>query len=206
MRRRRLSPQELRQRAQRLGQVLLSELKILVHSLEKPSIVLDASSLSTFSPPSSSQAQLLRLLKTIEYLQLDPAPRAASSEGLNPDETQDGTVIGEIYETLGLSQMWQQLGRCLTAMEARGDTDQVAMVLLPLVEALMVVSKYGHHPAITSRSPSLPPTAANEAEDLFVSFTTAHRKVLNDIVRNNPTLLSGSFALLIRNPESPGFR
>ena len=38
-------------------------------------------------------------------------------------------------------------------------------------------------------------------EDLFVSFTDAHRKVLNVMVRNNPSLMSGSFSLLVNNPR-----
>ena len=38
-------------------------------------------------------------------------------------------------------------------------------------------------------------------EDLFVTFTDAHRKVLNVMVRNNPSLMSGSFSLLVNNPR-----
>jgi len=36
-------------------------------------------------------------------------------------------------------------------------------------------------------------------EDLFVSFTDSHRKILNLMVRNNPSLMSGSFSLLVNN-------
>lgn len=38
-------------------------------------------------------------------------------------------------------------------------------------------------------------------EDLFYSFTDKHRKLLNMLVRANPKLLRGSFALLIRNAK-----
>lgn len=38
-------------------------------------------------------------------------------------------------------------------------------------------------------------------EELFISFTDAHRKVLNLMVRNNPSLMSGSFSLLVNNPR-----
>jgi E3 ubiquitin-protein ligase HUWE1 len=38
-------------------------------------------------------------------------------------------------------------------------------------------------------------------EDLFVTFTDAHRKILNVMVRNNPSLMSGSFSLLVHNPR-----
>lgn len=64
----------------------------------------------------------------------------------------------------------------------------------------MVVSKYRTRFSREIRSPSIAP-ATSEGVDFFVSFTTAHRKVLNTIVRNNPSLLSGSFSLLIRNPR-----
>jgi E3 ubiquitin-protein ligase HUWE1 len=54
-----------------------------------------------------------------------------------------------------------------------------------------------------SREGSLPPVTPlaefPPSADLFVSFTTAHRKVLNTIVRKNAALLSGSFSLLVRN-------
>ena len=36
-------------------------------------------------------------------------------------------------------------------------------------------------------------------EELFISFTDAHRKILNLMVRNNPSLMSGSFSLLVSN-------
>lgn len=47
------------------------------------------------------------------------------------------------------------------------------------------------------------PTSPREAveEDAFVIFTSRHRKVLNTMVRNNPSLMSGSFSLLILNPR-----
>lgn len=38
-------------------------------------------------------------------------------------------------------------------------------------------------------------------EDLFVAFTDNHRKLLNVMVRNNPSLMSGSFSLLVHNPR-----
>ncbi|KAG6881920.1 hypothetical protein C0992_013145, partial [Termitomyces sp. T32_za158] len=52
-----------------------------------------------------------------------------------------------------------------------------------------------------SSSPKSPSTSAESMEDLFVSFTDNHRKVLNLMVRNNPSLMSGSFCLLVHNPR-----
>jgi E3 ubiquitin-protein ligase HUWE1 len=131
--------------------------------------------MAKFTPASSSQAQLLRLLKTIDYLQT------------NKDEQQSDKaeeVKEDIFAAFDFGSMWKQLSKCLSIVENKGSTDQIAIALLPLVEALMVVCKYH-----------------SETGELFTSFTTAHRKVLNAIVRNKPTLLSGSFSLLVRNPR-----
>ena len=38
-------------------------------------------------------------------------------------------------------------------------------------------------------------------ENLFFSFTEDHRKILNDLVRQNPKLMSGTFSLLVKNPK-----
>jgi E3 ubiquitin-protein ligase HUWE1 len=39
------------------------------------------------------------------------------------------------------------------------------------------------------------------SDDIFVKFTDNHRKILNTIIRANPALMSGSFALLVENPR-----
>ena len=38
-------------------------------------------------------------------------------------------------------------------------------------------------------------------EGLFFRFTEDHRKILNELVRHNPRLMSGTFALLVKNPK-----
>src|SRR4051812_3354332 len=38
-------------------------------------------------------------------------------------------------------------------------------------------------------------------ESLFFTFTEEHRKILNDLVRHNPKLMSGTFSLLVKNPK-----
>jgi E3 ubiquitin-protein ligase HUWE1 len=190
--------QELRSRSQELGSTIQQELGELATALREGDDV-DAATLAKFSPQSSSQAQLLRLLKTIDYLHISKVD-SEPGETLSDEEK----AVGLIFETFDLDPMWRQLGECLSIVESRGTTDQIATILLPLVEALMVVCKYrsrvGH-----GRESSLPPvtplTELPPSGDLFVSFTTAHRKVLNAIVRNNPALLSGSFSLLVRNPR-----
>jgi E3 ubiquitin-protein ligase HUWE1 len=38
-------------------------------------------------------------------------------------------------------------------------------------------------------------------ENLFFTFTEEHRKILNDLVRHTPKLMSGTFSLLVKNPK-----
>ncbi|OCF44407.1 hypothetical protein I317_01667 [Kwoniella heveanensis CBS 569] len=188
--------QELRTRCRDLGGVVHEQLTQLASSLDDDSAEIGSLTLVNFAPPTSSQAQLLRLLKTIDYLHLnnvDSDPPTGSSL------TDEEKSVSAVFESFDFEPLWVQLGQCLSRVEARGSTEQIATVLLPLVEALMVVCKYRSR-FREVRSPSVP-SNETDASDLFVSFTTTHRKVLNAIVRNNPSLLSGSFSLLIRNPR-----
>ena len=193
--------QELRRRSHDLGLVIQQELRELGAALENDMADLGSLTLKRFSLPSASQAQLLRLLKTIEYLYLNRTESDRAAALFSAEER----LVGQIYESFDFDPMWQQLGHCLSLLRDPGRTEQMAMLLLPLVEALMVVCKYRGRAAREIRSPSLPPSIVSESEDLFVSFTTAHRKILNGIVRNNPALLSGSFSLLTRNPRALEF-
>ncbi|ODN73426.1 hypothetical protein L202_07951 [Cryptococcus amylolentus CBS 6039] len=187
--------QELCLRCRDLGHLANEQLQELVNALEVEADV-GPLTLISFSPPSSAQAQLLRLLKTIDYLHLNKVDPDPPSEQMTSEEQ----AVTQIFGTFDFGELWEQLGRCLSMVEARGNTEQLATVLLPLVEALMVISKYKSHLPRDTRSSSTPPSST-ESADFFVTFTTAHRKVLNTIVRNNPSLLSGSFSLLIRNPR-----
>lgn len=115
-----------------------------------------------------------------------------------------------IYESFRFSPLWKRLGDCLSIIEEKPEMEHIATVLLPLIESLMVVCKYVG-PKTTSgttaraprasTSPRSPTSARESMEDLFVMFTDAHRKVLNLMVRNNPSLMSGSFSLLVHNPR-----
>ncbi|WVR09546.1 hypothetical protein IAU60_006615 [Kwoniella sp. DSM 27419] len=183
--------QELRTRSKDLGRLAHEQLVQLSSALEGKATEIDSDTLANFFPPTSIQAQLLRLLKAIDYLYLNKV----NSDAPQSQMTEDEKAVGAVFESFDFKSLWDQLGYCLNRVEERGDTDQIATVLLPLVEALMVISKYHGESPREIRSPSVPPAES----DLFVSFTTAHRKVLNTIVRNNPSLLSGSFSLLIRN-------
>ncbi|PBK91673.1 hypothetical protein ARMGADRAFT_968529 [Armillaria gallica] len=193
--------QELKSKAQEFGQSLLADLDELVTALSSAQgDVMISSVASKFSAPSSTQAKLLRVLKTIDYM-YSPRP-STTSEGDNDTEK-----VQSIYESFRFAPLWKRLGDCLAVIEEKTDMEHVATVLLPLIEALMVVCKYVGPKASSSgvaralRSPKSPTTPSEAMEDLFVTFTDAHRKVLNVMVRNNPSLMSGSFSLLVHNPR-----
>lgn len=93
-------------------------------------------------------------------------------------------------------------------VEEKAELVDVATVLLPVVESLMVVCKYSgqksstEKAALGSLSPRSPTDSSDvSSDDVFLRFTDTHRKILNVIVRNNPALMSGSFALLVENPK-----
>ncbi|KAJ7132750.1 hypothetical protein C8R43DRAFT_929975 [Mycena crocata] len=198
--------QELKSKAQEFGLNLYSDLDELAADLRSSQgDVMVGSVASKFSPASSVQAKLLRVLKTIDYMY---SPKSLATLG-GPEES-DADKVQDIYESFRFTPLWRRLGDCLAIIEEKPDTEHIATVLLPLIEALMVVCKYvGSKPSVTSAarllrassSPKSPTTPRESMEDLFVTFTDAHRKVLNLMVRNNPSLMSGSFSLLVNNPR-----
>ncbi|TFK44714.1 hypothetical protein BDQ12DRAFT_730740 [Crucibulum laeve] len=197
---------ELKSKAQEFGQALYDDLDELATALqESRNEVVVSSVAAKFSPASSTQAKLLRVLKTIDYMY---TPKAQAILQGNSEE--DVEKVQAIYESFRFTPLWRRLGDCLSVIEEKPDTEHIATVLLPLIEALMVVCKYvGSEARSTastralraSASPRSPTTPRESMEDLFVTFTDAHRKVLNLMVRNNPSLMSGSFSLLVNNPR-----
>ncbi|KAG8907932.1 hypothetical protein FRB99_001440 [Tulasnella sp. 403] len=203
---------ELRSKAQELGQSLYSDLDELLHALEAPSSgdAVPGTVISKFSPASSDQAKLLRILKTIDYMYTSKANGTAQSS-TSADKagvlTEDQEKAQAIYQMFRFTSLWNKLGDCLILVSEKSDADHIATVLLPLIESLMVVCKYVSGAGILQRSlresmsPRSPTTPRGSTEDLFVAFTDAHRKILNSMVRNNPSLMSGSFSLLVNNPR-----
>ncbi|KIK67399.1 hypothetical protein GYMLUDRAFT_37513 [Collybiopsis luxurians FD-317 M1] len=196
--------QELKSKAQEFGHTLFTELDELANALQDSSESRLSSVASKFSAPSSNQAKLLRVLKTIDYM-YSPRPSAFGSD---VSENEDSEKVQAIYESFRFTLLWKRLGDCLAIIEEKTETEHVATVLLPLIESLMVVCKYVGTNLLTSSralraasSPRSPTTPRESMEDLFVTFTDSHRKVLNVMVRNNPSLMSGSFSLLVHNPR-----
>lgn len=209
---------ELRDRAGSLGVILTNDLQQLAVELEKSQGNAQDVDVSRFSPASSTQAKLLRILKTLDYMHSsktpgssgwDAAGMASVAEGstqLSPDEER----VSTIFESLSFNHLWDALGECLSVVEKRPESIAIGTVLLPLVESLMVVSKYSSAKAAANRdkrsgsvafSPMSPKDSAGTESDPFLKFTNQHRAVLNMMVRNNPSLMSGSFSLLVLNPR-----
>lgn len=209
---------QLQDQAQRLGDLLSKDLEQLHRDLleaEKAESEREVP-VGNFSPASSAQTKLLRVLKTIDYIYApkdghnhatwDASVVTAIAEGTKTLDTEEERIQG-IFDSMHLAPLWDVLGKCLTVVERKDSLINIATVLLPLVESLMVVSKYGSAKAAATRtragSVALSPMSPREIpeEDAFVVFTSRHRKVLNTMVRNNPSLMSGSFSLLILNPR-----
>ncbi|GAA5851451.1 hypothetical protein JCM3766R1_000331 [Sporobolomyces carnicolor] len=170
---------ELKIRAEKISNELIPDLQELVDTINRDEAVSSAT-LSKFTPASSSQAKLLRILKTIDFFGTAPkkTSKSSSDRTLSPEEEQ----VKALYGQLASSDLWKRLGDSLAGIEAKPDLLYLSTVLLPLIESLLVVNKF---------------TDASSTE--FIDFTTAHSKILNSMVRNNPSLMSGSFAVLVRN-------
>ncbi|KAG1839040.1 hypothetical protein DFJ58DRAFT_860626 [Suillus subalutaceus] len=197
--------QELKTKAQDCGHAILADLGDLVNALTSSRDDVLASSVAPkFSSPSSDQTKLLRVLKTIDYMY---TPRMVGPVTDETRKSEDAEKVQTIYESFHFAPLWRRLGDCLSTIEEKPELEHMAIVLLPLIEALMVVCKYVGSKSAAARtlraaaSPRSPTTSRESMEDLFVSFTDAHRKVLNLMVRNNPSLMSGSFSLLVHNPR-----
>ncbi|CAO2650868.1 Nn.00g091650.m01.CDS01 [Neocucurbitaria sp. VM-36] len=186
----------------------LASLTVQVSNAESPTDV-QSIALAKFSPASSDQTKLLRALTALDYL-FDPSrdikdkPEAAA-EALEPAQKED--ILLTLYEDTAFAPLWNKLSECLTVIRQRGNMLNIATTLLPLIESLMVVCKNTTLKELPL-SKMLPkefalssPPPENKMESLFFNFTEDHRKILNDLVRQNPKLMSGSFSLLVKNSK-----
>lgn len=149
-----------------------------------------------FTVPSSDQARLLKVLTAVDYIH---SQRKLLSE-------EDLSNLMKIYEKMNLGQVWSSLSKCLFEFESREGLSTSATVLLPLIESLMVVFKHGK----TSQSKVVTLKYEDEkkldfallpVDQLFFHFTEAHKKLLNQMIRSNPKLMSGPFSLLVKTPK-----
>jgi E3 ubiquitin-protein ligase HUWE1 len=177
---------------------------------------LETAALAKFSSATSQQAKLLRVLKAIDYL-FDPdrlKPKSdddKESEDYKEQEkkfTEASEYLKSLYKRMTFGPLWSALSDCLRLIQERQDMLHVATALLPLIEALMVVCKHNRVKDVHQRDTykaRKSDIATEQLESLFFHFTDEHRKILNQMVRNNPKLMSGSFEILVKNPKALEF-
>ena len=202
------------EQARNLSQSILSDLEELVPQIRHAESGTDIRSmaLAKFSPSSSDQAKLLRILTALDYLfdlkrnggksnsVIDEKTSVIEGEGIKQD------LLSTLCENSTFGLLWNKLSECLSVIRQGESTLSIATILLPLIEALMVVCKNTAlkdtplMKAIKEISVSSPPPESG-MEGLFFRFTEDHRKILNDLVRHNPKLMSGTFSLLVKNPK-----
>lgn len=194
---------ELISQSQILSQAIFADLSDLLTRIAEASSGTDIQGITTvkFSPASADQAKLLRVLTALDYL-FDPKRPESSNETIS--QTQD--VLTALYESSTFGPLWMKLSECLSAIHKRDGMLSVATILLPLIESLMVVCKNASlHDTPTSKrlreQSFASPAPESATEGLFFNFTTEHRKILNELVRQNSKLMNGSFSLLAKNPK-----
>ncbi|KAL1959539.1 hypothetical protein VTO42DRAFT_1984 [Malbranchea cinnamomea] len=196
---------ELISQAKALSQTIFSDLEGLIPHIQQAKTGTDVQgmALSKFSPSSSDQAKLLRVLTALDYL-FDPA--RADKDKPEAESWEKADVLKTLYENATFGPLWARLSDCLTVIRQKENMLNVATILLPLIESLMVVCKnttVKDIPLPRQRrefSISSPPPESG-MEGLFFKFTEDHRKILNELVRQNPRLMSGTFSLLVKNPK-----
>ncbi|EME89163.1 uncharacterized protein MYCFIDRAFT_86240 [Pseudocercospora fijiensis CIRAD86] len=201
---------ELTRQAQELGQTLLSDLEELATQIQaaQTGTDLQGMALASFSAAGSKQRKLLRVLVALDHL-FDPKriPQSTNVTGTVVEQKLKEDILATLYESPTFEKLWHSLSACLTAIRQRGNMVNVATILLPLIESLMVVcrnSALKEAPAVIT-SPaetkvSTPPPVVR-MDTLFFNFTEEHRKVLNELIRNNPKLMNGNLSVLAKNSK-----
>ncbi|KAL8789491.1 MAG: hypothetical protein Q9213_001104 [Squamulea squamosa] len=202
------------QQAQDLAQSILNDLDELVPQIKQAESGTDIQgmALAKFSPASSDQAKLLRVLTALDYL-FDPKRSNGKTKSATDDKTKaeesstsQDDILTTLYENAVFGSLWTRLSDCLGAIRQTDGMLNIATILLPLIEALMVVCKNTTlkdaplAKAAKEFSIASPPPESG-MENLFFRFTEDHRKILNELVRHNPKLMSGTFCLLVKNPK-----
>ena len=141
---------------------------------------------------------------------IDPLP-PGGSESNSDDTFLDIKVLNQLFATVNFSDLWLKLSNCMAAIGENNNLIHVATVILPLIESYMVVSRPGTILAKSSISKPLSklpfvlirsqPEISTAEKGTFLYFAEANRKVLNTMVRNNPSLMNGSFSLLVHSPK-----
>ncbi|KIW96308.1 uncharacterized protein Z519_03377 [Cladophialophora bantiana CBS 173.52] len=190
-----------------LSQSICRDLEELIPQLKEAQSITDLHVLSStkFSHGGSDQVKLLRVLQALDYLS---APKTENEE--SEGNAMAKSILTSSYDSLALRPLWTKLSECLTTAREKDNITSFATILLPLIESLMVVCKNTSLKdsvlarQIREQVPGSPaPEAMDDLQELFFNFTTEHRKILNDIIRQSPKLMqgNGSFSLLVKNPK-----
>jgi len=200
---------ELIRQAQDLGQVLLADLEDLAKQINaaRTGTDLQGMALASFSSAGAKQKRMLRVLVALDHV-FDPKRTPTVSTSACPDTGVDQKlkedILATLHESPTFDKLWKSLSVCLTAIRERGDMVNVATILLPLIESLMVVcrnSALKETAAATAHENSGTPAPDARMETLFFNFTEEHRKILNELIRNNPKLMNGNLAVLAKNSK-----
>ncbi|CAK4034680.1 related to HECT [Lecanosticta acicola] len=199
---------ELIRQAQELGQALLEDLDDLAKHISAAQTGTDVQgmALASFSSAGAKQRRLLRVLVALDHL-FDPKrmPQAQVSDpkasGSDIDQQLKEEILATLYESTTFDKLWHSLSTCLTAIRQRGNMVNVATILLPLIESLMVVCRNSTLKDTAAESAGTPPPPEARMETLFFNFTEEHRKILNELVRNNPKLMNGNLSVMAKNSK-----
>lgn len=199
---------ELVRQAQILSKNIVSDLDELLPHIEKAEsgTEIQGLALAKFSPGASEQNKLLRVLTALDHLfETKKDDKRDAGDVAAADEK--SSLLMTLYHNDTFNQMWDKLGACLSAIRQRDNMINVATILLPLIESLMVVCKNTtlENSAQASQANKEMVLSSPPPEDtmagLFFNFTDAHRRILNELVRQNNKLMSGTFSLLVKNPK-----
>ncbi|PHH90609.1 hypothetical protein CDD83_3168 [Cordyceps sp. RAO-2017] len=199
--------QELVRQARLLSENIVSDLDDLLPHIDQATTgtEIQGVALAKFSPGASEQNKLLRVLTALDHL-FDGKKKSREEEDEAAREKEKQYLVTSLYHNSTFSAMWEKLSACLRAIRQRENMLNVATILLPLIESLMVVCKnttnedQSSSQIIKDMVLSSPPPELRTA-NLFYTFTEDHRRILNELVRHNPKLMSGTFALLVKNPK-----
>lgn len=188
---------ELSDQASNLGKNIIKDLNALTEELKDGNYDSESKSFGKFNASSSDQAKLLRVLTALDYM-FDKK----NDEAKVVDDVEE---LAGLYNKLALGSLWDALSDCLKVLEEHAQLVNIATILLPLIEALMVVCKHSkvrdHVKDAVKFEVKKVDFTKEPIESLFFSFTEEHKKILNQMVRSNPNLMSGPFAMLVSNPK-----
>ncbi|OTB03559.1 hypothetical protein M426DRAFT_176277 [Hypoxylon sp. CI-4A] len=198
--------EELARQAQLLSEKIVVHLDDLLPHIQSAAsgTEIQGVALAKFSPGASDQNKLLRVLTALDHLFAQK--KSDSAQNSDSDETKKQDLLATLYRNPTFNALWEKLSACLSAIRQRESLLNVATILLPLIEALMVVCKdtaqgTNSQNKATKELVMSSPQPESHLAGLFFTFTEEHRRILNELVRNNPSLMKGTFSHLVKNPK-----